>query len=114
MEKQLFSSSISTPIGTMIAIADEHVLYLVEFTDRKKLDTEIEQFKKVMNYSITPGITTPLISIERELTNYFNGTLHSFATPYNMLGSLFQKTPGARLPPFPMATPKATHPLRTQ
>src|SRR5579872_3028710 len=47
-EKDRFMSltSLDTPLGPMIALADENALYLLEFADRKGLDQKIERLKK--------------------------------------------------------------------
>lgn len=76
---------IDTLLGSMIAIADESALTLLEFVDRRGLEREKTKS------AIVPG-TTPIIdSIERELQEYFEGKLMQFKTPLLLLGSPFQK-----------------------
>ena len=48
---------LDTPLGPMIAIVDEKFLYLLEFTDRRGLEKEIERLRKRMRASIIPGKT---------------------------------------------------------
>ena len=82
---------IDTPLGPMIAIADEQALYLLEFVDRRGLEREIERLIKKTRSAIIPGQTPPIISIENELHQYFAGNLKEFRTPLFLLGSPFQK-----------------------
>lgn len=82
---------IDTPLGPMIAIADENSLYLLEFIDRRGLEREVERLRKKIKCAILPGYTQPIHSIENELALYFAGKLKKFSTPILMLGSLFQK-----------------------
>jgi AraC family transcriptional regulator of adaptative response/methylated-DNA-[protein]-cysteine methyltransferase len=82
---------IDTPLGPMIAIANEQALYLLEFLDRKNLECEVERLVKKTKSAIIPGHTPPLQSIEAELKNYFEGTLIEFKTPIFLMGSSFQK-----------------------
>ncbi|MGC5325109.1 bifunctional transcriptional activator/DNA repair enzyme AdaA [Brevibacillus sp. SYSU BS000544] len=89
--KILKASWIDTQLGPMIAIADEQALYLLEFVDRRGLEREVERLRKRTKSAIIPGSTGPIRSIERELTLYFEGTLSTFETPINLLGSAFQK-----------------------
>ncbi|PKN03776.1 hypothetical protein CVU75_00465 [Candidatus Dependentiae bacterium HGW-Dependentiae-1] len=88
----LYSSHIETPLGTMLAIADNTSLYLLEFTDRTGLNNEIQRLLEKTKATLTPEETAPLMTIESELQNYFAGTLKKFTTPLFLSGSPFQKT----------------------
>lgn len=88
----LESTLIETPIGPMIAIADNDFLYLLEFTDCKKLDSEIERLKKRLRATISTGETEISRAIARELTLYFEGNLTHFQTPLSINGTFFQKS----------------------
>lgn len=81
---------LDTPLGPMIAIANEEHLYLLEFVDRRGLEREIERLRTRTNAAVVPGNTEPIKSIERELKQYFDGTLQAFKTPVALLGSPFQ------------------------
>jgi AraC family transcriptional regulator of adaptative response/methylated-DNA-[protein]-cysteine methyltransferase len=87
----LKSSWIDTKLGPMIAIADEDSLYLLEFDDRRGLESEVERLKIKTKEAIIPGITDPIKSITLELESYFEGKLKKFNTPLHLLGSPFQK-----------------------
>lgn len=87
----LKASWIDTPLGPMIAIANEEALYLLEFVDRRGLEREVERLRKKIKSAIIPGYTQPIRSIENELKLYFEGTLIEFNTPLCFLGSPFQK-----------------------
>jgi len=89
-QKMLFTSHITTPLGQMLAIADMEVLYLLEFTDCRGFDHEIERLKEKAGAIIATGKTKILISIEQELQHYFAGTLREFKTPIALLGTPFQ------------------------
>lgn len=87
----LRASWLDTPLGPMIAIADEEALYLLEFVDRRGLEREIERLRQRTKSAIIPGKTQPVESIERELQAYFEGQLTEFKTQLHFLGSPFQK-----------------------
>lgn len=87
----LKASWIDTKLGSMIAIADEEHLFLLEFVDRRGLEREIERLRHSARAAIVPGTTKPIRSIEQEIKFYFNGTLAEFKTPLLLLGSPFQK-----------------------
>lgn len=91
-QAQLLKASwLDTPLGPMIAIADEHHLYLLEFVDRRGLEREVERLRQRTKSAIIPGTTDSIVSIEQELKHYFTGKLIHFKTPLFYLGSTFQK-----------------------
>lgn len=90
-QSTLKAAWIDTPLGPMMAIGDDHALYLLEFVDRRGLEKEIEHLRKKTKLPILPGTSDPIIQIEKELKSYFSGTLQKFTTPLFLLGSPFQK-----------------------
>lgn len=82
---------LDTPLGPMIAIADEKYLYLLEFVDRRGLEREVERLRQKTKSAVIPGATHVIHLIEAELKAYFNGDLKKFKTPLFFLGSPFQK-----------------------
>ena len=91
MQGQLLKASLlDSPLGPMITIASEEALYLLEFVDRVNLEHEVEQLKSRTKSTIIPGSSPPIVSIEKELHQYFNGELQNFTTPTFYLGTPFQ------------------------
>lgn len=84
-------SWLDSPLGPILAIADEEILYLLEYVETRGLEREIERLRKKMKSTITPGVTPPIRSIVSELKHYFKGTLKEFKTPFHVVGSPFQK-----------------------
>jgi AraC family transcriptional regulator, regulatory protein of adaptative response / methylated-DNA-[protein]-cysteine methyltransferase len=92
MNQEIYSAILDTPLGNMIAIADEKNLYLLEFIDCRGLEREIAKLRIHTKATIVPGITKPITSIKAELASYFNGTLKKFITPFHILGTPFQQS----------------------
>jgi len=88
----LKASWLDTPLGPMLAIADDEALYLLEFVQRRGLEREIEKLRLRTKSAIVPGMTPPLTSITAELKSYFAGALQHFKTPVHLLGSPFQQS----------------------
>jgi AraC family transcriptional regulator of adaptative response/methylated-DNA-[protein]-cysteine methyltransferase len=99
----LKESRIKTPIGEMIAIADQNFLYLLEFTDSTNFNRKIERFKNKLNCTIEHGKAQPISSIENELTLYFSGKLKEFNTAVHMIGTNFQRLAWQKLQDIPYA-----------
>lgn len=89
--RTLMASMIETPLGPMLAIADEKALHLLEFPDRKGFKRDLAKFGQKLKAAIVPGRTKAIDSIEKELSEYFKGKLKTFKTPIALLGTDFQK-----------------------
>ena len=87
----LYIDWLDTPIGRMIAIADEAALFLLEFTNRKNMRRQFDRLRKVQNRAILPGRTPITQQIEAELKLYFDGQLSEFKTPLATSGTEFQR-----------------------
>lgn len=81
---------IETPLGTMIACATEQGLCLLEFSDRKMLETELKSIAKRLNAVIIQGENPIFEILERELSEYFNKKRTEFSVPLHLLGTDFQ------------------------
>lgn len=90
--KVLYCSWIETILGSMLAIADEECLLLLEFVDRKGLENEIKILRTRLNAALLPEKVAIHHQIEEELGLYFTGKLTEFATPIRYLGSDFQQS----------------------
>lgn len=100
--KTLKASWIDTPLGSMLAVADDEALYLLEFVDRRGLEKEIERLRKKVKLPIIPGKTNPIKQIEAELEAYFSDKMKKFKTPLFLIGSPFQKRVWEELTKIPM------------
>jgi AraC family transcriptional regulator of adaptative response/methylated-DNA-[protein]-cysteine methyltransferase len=105
--KILKAAWLDTPLGPMIAIADDQELYLLEFVGRRALEREVERLRKKTKSAIIPGDAKPIRQIESELKHYFEGTLTQFKTPMALLGSPFQKRVWEELRKIPSGTTRS-------
>lgn len=88
----LYASWIDTPLGALLALANEEGLHLLEFVDRRGLEREISDIRKHTGHSIVPGSNVHLDKIAKEVKDYFNGTSLIFTVPVVTFGSPFEKT----------------------
>ncbi|MBP9842288.1 MAG: methylated-DNA--[protein]-cysteine S-methyltransferase [Simkaniaceae bacterium] len=84
-------ATFDTPLGSMVAVGDDHFLYLLEFEDRPELAKELELLQKKTNKNLHPGMTPLLELIQKEISLYFSGELTVFETPINFMGTPFQQ-----------------------
>ncbi len=88
----LKAAPIDTPLGLMVAVADENALHVLEFLDRRALKTELHKVQKTLQSTVGFGVTGPTRSIEHELNAYFDGSSATFATPLAFHGSAFTQS----------------------
>ncbi|WP_051332592.1 bifunctional transcriptional activator/DNA repair enzyme AdaA [Cucumibacter marinus] len=83
---------IETPIGALLAIADNTHLHLLEFNDRKGLPGELKRLQADGRTAIGFGRAAPMDRIEAELEAYFEGRSARFETPLALHGSAFTRS----------------------
>jgi AraC family transcriptional regulator, regulatory protein of adaptative response / methylated-DNA-[protein]-cysteine methyltransferase len=83
---------IETRLGTMIACAVTEGICLLEFSDRKMLETEFIALARYFNATIVQGSNPHFEVLEREIADYFKGKLRDFTVPLSAPGSAFQKS----------------------
>lgn len=81
---------IDTPLGGMLALANDAGLQLLEFVDRRALETEITELRRKLNCVVVPGEHSYLDQIESELEQYFAGEQLHFKTPIVLRGTPFE------------------------
>ena len=83
---------IETPLGTMYAAAVTEGICMLEFTDRKMLETEFKDLAKSLNATIVLGENPHFKDLEKELTEYFSGKRKEFTVSLSPVGTSFQKS----------------------
>lgn len=83
---------IETPVGTMYAAAVEEGICMLEFTDRKMLETEFKDLAQSLNATIVLGENPHFQTLEKELSEYFTGERTRFSVPLSPVGTAFQKS----------------------
>lgn len=84
-------SRLTTPLGPMFAAATEKGICMLEFTDRRMLETEFKELQKLPNARIIPGENEHIVLVQKEMQEYFAGTRKNFDVQLDLLGSDFQK-----------------------
>lgn len=97
----LSAMKIETPLGPLLAISDNHSLYILEFLDCKNLEDAIAGLKKNLKAEIVTKTAPPIESIEEELKKYFDGSLKDFKTKVCFLGTSFQNNVWTSLQQIP-------------
>lgn len=86
----LFAERIETPLGAMLAIADDAGLRLLEFVDRRAMERELSILRRRLQTNVVPGEHPHLDATRAQLADYFAGKQLEFDLPLAPIGSEFQ------------------------
>lgn len=75
----------------MVAGATDAGIYLLEFADRRMLETQMQRLVQRTHCVVTPGSNHHVDQLQEELNAYFAGQLRDFAVPLEMPGTEFQR-----------------------
>ncbi len=87
----IYTAWLESPIGPLIAGASDEGVCLLEFTDRRMLETQFKTLQRIFKQALVPGSNEHLTKLQEELTAYFEGTLHQFTVPLVYPGTPFQQ-----------------------
>jgi AraC family transcriptional regulator of adaptative response/methylated-DNA-[protein]-cysteine methyltransferase len=82
---------LTSPLGPLVAGATQGGVCLLEFTDRRMLETQFTTVRRRFRAPIVPGKTEHLARLADELADYFAGKLREFTVPLVYPGTAFQR-----------------------
>jgi AraC family transcriptional regulator of adaptative response/methylated-DNA-[protein]-cysteine methyltransferase len=83
-------SWLRSPLGPLVAGSTNKGICLLEFTDRRMLETQFAAIRKLFGVPVIPGAHEYLEQLRAELARYFAGSLRSFSVPLVYPGTAFQ------------------------
>jgi AraC family transcriptional regulator of adaptative response/methylated-DNA-[protein]-cysteine methyltransferase len=98
---------IPTPLGPMVAGVVDDAICLLEFADRRMLETQLVRLQKRLECVFVPGASEVFDRLAEELESYFNGERTEFSAPLLTPGTAFQQQVWARLRAIPAGTTKS-------
>jgi len=82
---------IPTPLGPMLAGATGEGICLLEFVDRRMLETQLRRIRKAFKAELVPGASGHFDDLKSQLMEYFEGGRKDFTVPLVLTGTPFQK-----------------------
>ena len=82
---------LETPLGPMLAVVSDTGLVMLEFVDRRALETELAEIRRVFSSAIVPGDHPQLDRVSEQLDGYFAGNRAHFDLPVDPRGSDFER-----------------------
>jgi AraC family transcriptional regulator of adaptative response/methylated-DNA-[protein]-cysteine methyltransferase len=81
---------IESPLGPLIAGANEQGVCLLEFTDRRMLEAQLDTIRRRFHCALVPGGNEHINQLRTELGEYFSGARRAFEVPLSYPGTEFQ------------------------
>ncbi|HAA23960.1 MAG TPA: XRE family transcriptional regulator [Cytophagales bacterium] len=97
----------TTPLGPMFGATTDQGICLLEFTDRRMLETEFQDLAKRYGAVILPGTHPHLDQLQQEVKEYFEGTRTHFSLPLHLQGTPFQEQVWELLQGIPYGTTRS-------
>ena len=88
-ETPILVNRILTRLGPMVVAADNR-LQLLEFADRRMLETQFRRLARLTKRTIVPGENSVMEQTQLEIDQYFEGTRTTFDVPISISGTEFQ------------------------
>lgn len=98
---------LDTPLGPMFAATTDEGLCLLEFTDRRMLETQFDRLKRYVGEPLLTGQHPLFKELNQQLTAYFAGELQHFSIPLDMRGTAFQQQVWQQLLSIPYGQTKS-------
>jgi AraC family transcriptional regulator of adaptative response/methylated-DNA-[protein]-cysteine methyltransferase len=86
-ESSIWINRIATPLGSMIVGVHDSGLCLLEFAERRMLDTQLKRLQQRMGRVFLPGDHPLMKQVKQELDAYFEGSLRKFTVPLQAPGT---------------------------
>ena len=96
-----------TPLGPMFACATNEGICLLEFADRRMLETELKTLSKQFNAVVLQGENKYFEPLKQQLNEYFDGKRKEFDIPLVLIGTDFQKEVWKELMRIPYGTTRS-------
>ena len=103
----IYLHRFTTPLGPMYAGTTSHGLCLLEFTDRRMLESEFHDLTKRLKARIIVGKNEYSVMAEDQLREYFEGTRTQFTIPLDTPGTVFQQKVWDELQRVPYGTTRS-------
>jgi AraC family transcriptional regulator of adaptative response/methylated-DNA-[protein]-cysteine methyltransferase len=98
---KLHPAWLETPLGRMLAVADDVGVHLLEFADCRALPGEIKRFQERFR-SLQGGRNEVIELLAQELAEYFSGTSGTFNVRTVQHGTAFEEKVWAALKKIPL------------
>lgn len=84
-------TTLSSPLGNLVACASAKGLSMLEFADCADLDLELSQLAQSCKKPLVEGVNQHIEQAHNQLQEYFCSKRYDFSIPLDLVGTEFQK-----------------------
>ena len=95
--KPIVMNRILTELGPMVVAATNEAIVLLEFADRRMLETQLKRVQSHYQTAFAPGSNDLIAKCESQLAEYFSGERETFSVALQTPGSQFQQAVWSQL-----------------
>jgi len=106
-ESPIMITRILTPLGPMLAGATAEGICLLEFMDRRMLETQLKRLSKRLDTEVIPGRSEHFSTLSTQIREYFKGERKQFDIPLLLSGTTFQEKVWAGLQTIPYGSTRS-------
>nr|MBI3613435.1 bifunctional transcriptional activator/DNA repair protein Ada [Nitrospirota bacterium] len=110
----LLARRFETPLGTMLALANDQGLHLLDFVDRRGLERKLLTLRERLHAAVVPGNHEHLGTVAAQLRRYFAGEPLTFDVPLVFTGSPWEKRVWRHLLTIPPGRTKSYSQMATE
>jgi AraC family transcriptional regulator, regulatory protein of adaptative response / methylated-DNA-[protein]-cysteine methyltransferase len=103
----IVTAHFETPLGLMVTGAAEEGICLLEFNDRRMLNTEYKDLARLLKTTIEEGENKYTKEIHKQLEEYFAGNRKVFTVPLLTPGTVFQQAVWKELQKIPFGSTRS-------
>jgi AraC family transcriptional regulator of adaptative response/methylated-DNA-[protein]-cysteine methyltransferase len=96
-----------TPLGPMFIAATDKGICLIEFVDRRMLETELKDLQRLLKAKIINGENQHILQAKSELAEYFRGERTHFEMALDTPGTAFQREVWGQLLTIPYGSTRS-------
>lgn len=89
-QEQLLIDRFTTPLGPMFVCASPQGVCLLEFVDRRMLETEFADLQSRLTSRLLAGENDHIRATKQQIREYFEGSRREFSVPLHTPGTDFQ------------------------
>ena len=108
-QKVIHITRLLTPLGPMFAAASDDGLCLLEFTDRRALEKQMNLVQKRLSAVFVAGEHEIFIQLQKQLDEYFDQQRTQFDMKLDVTGTNFQRAAWSALQSIPYAETRSYH-----
>ncbi len=107
MKNKIVTTTINSPLGSLLAGSTTKGICLLEFEDQQRASRQLNTVARILKAEVVEGSHEYLDALQQQLSDYFNSEQTTFSLPLDLAGTEFQVTVWNALMTIPYGTKRS-------